>query len=469
MNHEVWLALAIDIAQRLEKGRLQAAREPQPGILVLEWRVPGETLRQVLAVDQGGPTTYFTGKRWPNAPTPPRFLSRLRKIGVGLRLLEVEWSDDTLLFLLGAPGGGETLRLEWSPDTDTGIRLFRGETPLEVIRPLFTRGAPRTIPWTGESCPTGDALHKALEDLHFESSETSGFESQRQEMRKRIRKQVKKAQRLARNVANDLQKAEQGHEKLQLGEWLKPIASSLPAGLTETKVTDYSSPTLASVTVPLDPRLNGLANMKRYFHAGSRLKAAEIRIRRRLESVQAEVELLLKAADAVEKAEHIEELEKIQSHLPRKRGHTQSPPESRKTSKGETQRSPYKEYRSRKGARILVGRSARDNDRLTFTVGRGNDIWLHARGRRGAHVLIPGNDRSGPSEGCIADAARLCAFHSEGGKADTHIEVWVVPRKHVRKPKGAPAGSVTYSGGRSVWVRGDDPITSELLDSLLRE
>ena len=38
---------------------------------------------------------------------------------------------------------------------------------------------------------------------------------------------------------------------------------------------------------------------------------------------------------------------------------------------------------------ILVGRGAADNDALTLHVGRPHDLWLHARGVTGAHVIVP--------------------------------------------------------------------------------
>ena len=37
---------------------------------------------------------------------------------------------------------------------------------------------------------------------------------------------------------------------------------------------------------------------------------------------------------------------------------------------------------------ILVGKTAKDNDHLTFKVGKPDDLWLHARGTLGSHVII---------------------------------------------------------------------------------
>ena len=49
---------------------------------------------------------------------------------------------------------------------------------------------------------------------------------------------------------------------------------------------------------------------------------------------------------------------------------------------------PYRAFRSLAGLPILVGRGAAENDELTRRVARGNDLWLHARGQAGAHVVV---------------------------------------------------------------------------------
>jgi hypothetical protein len=55
---------------------------------------------------------------------------------------------------------------------------------------------------------------------------------------------------------------------------------------------------------------------------------------------------------------------------------------------------------SRDGWTILVGKSGRENDRLTFKIAAPEDFWLHARGAAGAHVVVRNPDRRAtPPEG----------------------------------------------------------------------
>ena len=95
------------------------------------------------------------------------------------------------------------------------------------------------------------------------------------------------------------------------------------------------------------------------------------------------------------------------------------------------------------GFEILVGKAARDNDGLTFRVARPNDLWLHAGGFAGSHVVIrkPDGVDTVPKS-VIERAAQLAAFHSKARTASGKIAVHVCRAGDVRKQPGAPAGEV---------------------------
>ncbi len=70
------------------------------------------------------------------------------------------------------------------------------------------------------------------------------------------------------------------------------------------------------------------------------------------------------------------------------------------------------------------------------------DLWLHARGVSGSHVVIRVKGRANVPPGPVVErAARLAAFHSKA-KTSALVPVVVTPRKWVRKAKGSPPGQV---------------------------
>lgn len=96
------------------------------------------------------------------------------------------------------------------------------------------------------------------------------------------------------------------------------------------------------------------------------------------------------------------------------------------------------------GFEILVGRSARENDRLTLRVARPRDLWLHAAGHAGSHVVVRALE--GPTgevpKHVVERAAELAAWHSKAQTAGGKIAVHACRASEVSKPRGAPAGQV---------------------------
>ncbi|HVQ37102.1 MAG TPA: NFACT RNA binding domain-containing protein, partial [Pyrinomonadaceae bacterium] len=108
-------------------------------------------------------------------------------------------------------------------------------------------------------------------------------------------------------------------------------------------------------------------------------------------------------------------------------------------------------YRSSDGYEVIVGRSARDNDQLTFRVARPNDLWLHAGDYPGSHVIIRNSSRNEIPHRTIIEAAQLAAKFSQAS-SDSKVTIHYTPRKFLTKPKGSAPGLVRMSSFRSVTV-----------------
>ncbi len=104
------------------------------------------------------------------------------------------------------------------------------------------------------------------------------------------------------------------------------------------------------------------------------------------------------------------------------------------------------------GFEVLVGRSAADNDRLTFKEAAPQDVWLHVGGGTpGSHVVVRASGGEVPKH-VVKRAAELAAKHSKAGKATGKVDVHVCRACDVRKPRGAKAGSVELRRYDSVKV-----------------
>lgn len=114
-------------------------------------------------------------------------------------------------------------------------------------------------------------------------------------------------------------------------------------------------------------------------------------------------------------------------------------PELKSKSKKE-QRETYREF-IHKGWKVLVGKSAANNDELTLKVAHKNDLWLHAKGVSGSHVVIKHQNNKAFTNEIITFAAQVAAYYSKS-KGSAMVPVIYTPKKFVRKPKGAEPGQV---------------------------
>jgi predicted ribosome quality control (RQC) complex YloA/Tae2 family protein len=125
---------------------------------------------------------------------------------------------------------------------------------------------------------------------------------------------------------------------------------------------------------------------------------------------------------------------------------------SARVSKQKPARRPERAVDLGDGAVAYVGRSPVENDRLTFSVARPDDLWFHARNMPGAHVILKmPRARAKPTEAQIVAAAALAAGQSRGSDAGK-VEVDYTQRKHVRRQSVGKPGLVWYTDFKTVLV-----------------
>ena len=108
------------------------------------------------------------------------------------------------------------------------------------------------------------------------------------------------------------------------------------------------------------------------------------------------------------------------------------------------------------GWEILIGRSARENQRLTFKLAGPEDFWLHALGVTGAHVVVRNPTREKkPPQATLREAAAAAAWFSEARKS-AEVDVQWTRRKYVRRIRGGAPGAVQVKRFETLRVRPDD-------------
>jgi len=89
---------------------------------------------------------------------------------------------------------------------------------------------------------------------------------------------------------------------------------------------------------------------------------------------------------------------------------------------------------------VYIGKDAKSNDYLTFNMADDEDIWMHAKGVPGSHVVIRVMDNL-PTETTIKKVAELAKKNSKA-KRETNVPVVYCQRKFVKKEPGMNDGQV---------------------------
>ena len=206
------------------------------------------------------------------------------------------------------------------------------------------------------------------------------------------------------------------------------------------------------LAIPVDPALGPAANAQRYFKEYRKAKTAHQLLGGLIEKGEQELEYLESVLDLLCRAEGRTALEEIRLEL-EEQGFCKRKV-SKKQSKTKTRRQPPLpplEYRSTADLRILVGRSNTQNDRLSFQIAQGSDIWFHAQGIPGSHVILVTEGRE-PDESSVEEAAAIALRHSKARLGGAGA-VDYTPAKHLKKPKGAPPGKVIYHTYKTLWIQ----------------
>jgi predicted ribosome quality control (RQC) complex YloA/Tae2 family protein len=106
-----------------------------------------------------------------------------------------------------------------------------------------------------------------------------------------------------------------------------------------------------------------------------------------------------------------------------------------------------------------VGRSDAENDLLTHRFASPSDLWFHAQGSAGSHVILKGAHPSTPRT-VIEKAASIAAYFSKARHSST-VPVIYTEKRHVRKPRKSKAGTATCSRSKTVFVKPSLPDDAE--------
>ncbi len=266
-------------------------------------------------------------------------------------------------------------------------------------------------------------------------------------MLRQIRRHVESAARRVESLRTELATAEDPEEARGRGDLLLAHLHHVPRGSESITLPGWEGD---EIVIELDPVLTPAENADRWYVRARRSARAREQLPVLIRTAEEERERWAAAADAVERGEEPDWLgrELKRTIAPSKQGDDEPT-------------LPYRTYRTSGGLEVRVGRNSKANDRLTFHSSKPDDIWLHARSVAGSHVILRWSESDAPPARDLAEAAGLAALFSKARTSSVVAVDWT-RRKHVRKPRGAPAGAVIPQQVRTVFVEPNPALEERL-------
>ena len=307
-------------------------------------------------------------------------------------------------------------------------------------------------------CAAAENFSALLDDFFAEREQADRVRQKGQDL---LKTAANARDRLRRKLAMQEQEYQKTLDRDELrinGELITANLYRMERGMARLEAENYYEEGCPKRVIALDVRLSPQENAAKYFKRYSKAKTAEKMLARLMEQGRAELLYLESVVQEIAQAESEQDFNDIRAELT-EGGYIRS---HGKKQAGFQRKSEPRRFRTEAGFLVLVGRSNRQNDKLTGKTADRNDYWFHTQKIHGSHVILCTEGRE-PDEGSILQAAQLAAYYSQG-RSGGKVAVDYTPVKYVKKPAGARPGMVVYTTYRTLMAEADEELVRRLAE-----
>jgi len=304
------------------------------------------------------------------------------------------------------------------------------------------------------------SINETIDKYYDWSLKNNLFTSVKSNLQNTINKEIKRCEKKLGLQLETVQASKNSVLDKVLGELLTANMYKIKRGMEEIQVEDYYNNN-ALVCIKLQPELTPADNAQRYFKRYNKAKNAANKAAIQAEQSKEELAYLESLSFWLSEINSHEDFLQIEQELIDS-GYLK--PKNKPNNKTETANKSKpvpNTYVTKSGLKILVGKNNKQNDWVTFKAAKDDDLWFHAKGIPGSHVILKLEGKEASDEE-IEAAALLAALHSKG-KFSAKLPVDYTQVKNVKKIKGAKPGLVTYENNTTVFVTPD----KETIDALV--
>lgn len=462
---------------------VQQIFQPDFSTLVITLYKPGEKTDLLVSLSQGKSRICATDKKFLKAAKQQRFVQFLKSKIIGSYVTEISQYGKNRIVKIALSIYSDNNE-ENRESIYLWVRLWGGNTNIIVtessmkILDLFYRrpgkneisGAIFKLPenfskteksYTVRDYPSNEGKKRAFNsfiDNFYSSAETEKTaENLKDKLSAIMAKKLSVLKTSLERVKKELSVSENKEHFMEIG---KLILSSTHLVKPNDKwlETENIFKNGEKISIELDANLRPEENAENYFKRYKKLKAAETNLTEEKENIQNRIKALIEQIESLEKADSANNsatIEKLAISF-------ELTVAGQKRNQATIQKAiPGLQFVSG-SYKILVGRTASENDVLLRKYVRSNDYWLHARDYPGGYVFIKSiKGKSIPLETLI-DGGNLAVWFSKG-KNNHKGEVYYTMVKHLRRAKDAKKGTVLPTMEKNLSITLDSGILKRLL------
>ncbi len=364
-----------------------------------------------------------------------------RAIVATYRAVSPQIAREAIFRAIGHPSADLAEDLPWYSVAARLRELYSGEWAASLASGPegLIAYAPYALTHLPDAAPQ-PSISAAIETFYAGREELTGHHKRRDAVAQAIGVGHERLRRQRDQIAGELHKAQDLERLRWEGEMIFAFLHDLRPGQSNLEVEGRP--------IALDPGRPAVDQAQERFRAYDKAKSALAGLPERLAATETQiagVDQLLAMLALTDERDQIDQIAQEADELGYLRGRSDGP-----------QRKPRQpkikplHLVSSEGFDLYVGRSARQNEDVTFRIGRVDDLWVHVRTIHGAHVIVRSSGREVPEQ-TLQEAAGLAAYFSQA-RADAAVEVDLARRSLVRKIPGGPPGLVSYRAERTLRV-----------------
>ncbi|QCR21179.1 NFACT RNA binding domain-containing protein [Pontibacter sp. SGAir0037] len=278
-------------------------------------------------------------------------------------------------------------------------------------------------------------------------SET-GFEQQYEQASQQLTRRLSGTQQVLQQVEAKLKELRHDKSYGQTADVIMANLTNIPPKADEVELYDFYTDQVKTYKLRVTETPQKFA--ERLYR---KAKGQHVEVRQLEEKLERKLEEVLILEDALQALADVRNYKQLKVFL-------KEYPHLLKSKQQTQQEIPFRLFET-EGFKILVGKSAKNNDELTQRHTFKEDIWLHAKDVSGSHVIIKHQAGKTVPATVLEKAAQLAAYYSKR-KNDSLCPVIYTPKKWVRKPKGAAPGAVIVEREKVLLVKPENPFERKL-------